>query len=72
LFADGQPPLQPGVPGRWLLPDADGDFDQLAGLMAGVSNMAQLWVAYSLLQGIVLIMLVVRCAGDRVLHLRSL
>jgi hypothetical protein len=60
LFADGQLPLQPGAPGRWLLPDADGDFDQLAGLLAGVSSMAQLWVAYSLLQGIVLMMLVIR------------
>jgi hypothetical protein len=60
LFTDGQQPLQPGVAGRWLLPDADGDFDALAGLVAGVSSMAQLWVAYSLLQGILLIMLVIR------------
>jgi hypothetical protein len=57
---NGQQPLQPGVAGRWLLPDADGDFDALAGLMAGVGSMAQLWVAYSLLQGIVLILLVLR------------
>jgi hypothetical protein len=60
LFKDGQQPLQSGVPGRWLLPDADGDFDALAGLMAGVGSMAQLWVAYSLLQDIVLILLVLR------------
>jgi hypothetical protein len=60
VLDNGQPPLQPGVAGRWLLPDADGDFDRLAALMAGVGSMAQLWVAYSLLQGIVLILLVVR------------
>jgi hypothetical protein len=60
VLDNGQPPLQSGVAGRWLLPDADGDFDRLAALMAGVGSMAQLWVAYSLLQGIVLILLVVR------------
>jgi hypothetical protein len=60
LFNEAQQPLQPGMAGRWLLPDADGDFDALAGLMAGVGSMAQLWVAYSLLQGIVLILLVLR------------
>jgi hypothetical protein len=60
LLDNGQQPLQPGVAGRWLLPDADGDFDALAGLMAGVGSMAQLWVSYSLLQGIVLILLALR------------
>jgi hypothetical protein len=70
LFDDGQQPLQPGVAGRCLLPDADGDFDALAGLVAGVSSMAQLWVAYSLLQGILLIMLVIRCGVNCVPHLQ--
>jgi hypothetical protein len=60
LLDNGQPPLQPGMAGRWLLADADGDFDALAALMAGVGSMAQLWVAYSLLQGIVLILAVLR------------
>lgn len=57
---NGQQPYQPGDPGRWLLPDADTDFDDLARLLAGVHSMSELWSAYTLVQGIVLIMLVFR------------
>lgn len=55
-----QPPYEPGDSGRWLLPDADHDFDDLAGLLDGVHSMNKLWSAYTLVQGIVLMLLIFR------------
>jgi len=56
----GRLPERPGDAGRWLLADADGDWDEWAGLMGGVHRMADLWAAYTLLQGIILVLLIFR------------
>ena len=58
VFRSGRLPRRPGDAGRWLLSDADGDWDELAGLMGGLRSMAELWAAYTMLQGIVLMLLV--------------
>jgi hypothetical protein len=58
VFKSGRLPSRPGDAGRWLLPDADGDWDDLAGLMGGLRSMAELWAAYTMLQGIILMLLV--------------
>lgn len=56
----GRLPERPGDTGRWLLADADGDWDEWAGLMGGVHRMADLWAAYTLLQGVILVLLIFR------------
>jgi hypothetical protein len=51
----------PGDPGRWMLADGDGGaFDAWARLMLGVHTMAGAWTAYSFVQGIILLLLIVR------------
>lgn len=64
VLRDGKLPEHPGDAGRWLLPDADGDWDEWAGLMADVHSMAGLWAAYTLLQGIILVLLIFRCVAS--------
>lgn len=57
----GWQPTSPGDAGRWLLPDAAaGDWAAWARLMLGVHTLAQLWAAYTLLQGIILVLLIVK------------
>jgi hypothetical protein len=46
----------PGSSGRWLLPDADGDMDALAGLLCGVSRCTAAWSLYGLVQCLVLLL----------------
>jgi hypothetical protein len=54
-------PIAPGNAGRWLLPDDSPEgWAAWAHLMAGVHNMTQLWSVYTLLQGIVLVLLIVK------------
>eukprot|EP00878_Enallax_costatus_P041294 GHUV01047951.1.p1 GENE.GHUV01047951.1~~GHUV01047951.1.p1 ORF type:complete len:135 (+),score=42.43 GHUV01047951.1:365-769(+) len=60
VLESSQPPYQPGDAGRWILPDADQDFDHLADLLDNVHRMNHLWSAYTLVQGIVLMLLVFR------------
>lgn len=58
VFKSGRLPERPGDAGRWLLPDADGDWDEWAALVGGVHSMAELWAAYTTLQGIILMLLI--------------
>lgn len=60
VLTHGRLPEGPGDAGRWLLPDADGDWDEWASLMGSVHSMADLWAAYTLLQGIILVLLILR------------
>jgi hypothetical protein len=60
VLKSGRLPERPGDAGRWLLPDADGDWDAWAQLLGGVHNMTNLWAAYITLQGVVLVLLVFR------------
>jgi hypothetical protein len=55
-------PTAPGDSGRWLLPDDESSegWAAWAHLMAGVHSMTQLWAVYTLLQGIVLVLLIVK------------
>jgi hypothetical protein len=54
-------PTAPGNAGRWLLPDDSAEgWRAWAHLMAGVHGMTQLWAVYTLLQGIVLVLLIVK------------
>jgi hypothetical protein len=54
-------PTAPGNAGRWLLPDESAaGWAAWAHLMAGVHGMTQLWEVYTLLQGIVLVLLIVK------------
>lgn len=53
-------PLLPGDAGRWLLPDDDHDFDHFAELLDDVWGLVNLWQQYTLLQGVVLILLTIR------------
>jgi hypothetical protein len=66
VLRSGRMPVRPGDAGRWLLPDADGDWDDWASLMAAVHSMVDLWAAYTLFQGIILVLLVFRWAGPQV------
>ena len=61
VLQDARPPESPGDAGRWLLPDADGaDWHAWAALVAGVHAATGLWSAYTLLQGIVLLLLILK------------
>lgn len=54
-------PTAPGNAGRWLLPDdSAAGWEAWAGLMAAVHRMTQLWAAYTLLQGLVLVLLIIK------------
>jgi hypothetical protein len=54
-------PTAPGNAGRWLLPDDSAEgWMAWAHLMAGVHGMTRLWEVYTLLQGIVLVLLIVK------------
>jgi hypothetical protein len=58
VLRSGRLPERPGAAGRWLLPDADSDWDDWAELLGGVHSMADLWAAYTTLQGIILVLLI--------------
>jgi hypothetical protein len=60
LLRSGRLPERPGDAGRWLLPDADGEWDDWADLVGGVRSMADLWTAYTTLQGVILVLLIFR------------
>lgn len=60
VLSGGQLPLAPGSAGRWLLPDASADWEAWASLMAVVHSMAGQWAAYTLLQGVVLVLLTLK------------
>jgi len=53
-------PAGPGSRGRWALPSSDKAFDQLAELLLVVQRSADLWTWYGLLQGVTLVLLIVR------------
>lgn len=61
VLRSGRLPVRPGDAGRWLLPDADGDWDDWAELLGGVHSMTDLWAAYTTLQGVILVLLIFRC-----------
>lgn len=60
VLKSGRLPERPGDAGRWLLPDADQDWDAWAELLGGVHSMTDLWAAYTTLQGFILVLLIVR------------
>lgn len=60
VFKSGRLPERPGDAGRWLLPDADSDWDDWAQLLGSMHIMTDLWAAYTTLQGVVLVLLVFR------------
>eukprot|EP00775_Hariotina_reticulata_P011535 gene11535-11678_t len=60
VLETGQMPVSPGAAGRWLLPEAAGDWDSWANLMDSVHVMSGLWAAYTLLQGIIMILLILK------------
>jgi hypothetical protein len=60
VLETGQMPTSPGAAGRWLLPEAAGDWDSWANLMGSVHVMSGLWAAYTLLQGIIMILLILK------------
>jgi hypothetical protein len=60
VLRSGRLPERPGDAGRWLLQDADGDWDDWAELLGGVHSMADLWAAYTTLQGVILVLLIFR------------
>jgi hypothetical protein len=60
VFRSGRLPSRPGDAGRWLLPDADGDWDEWAAVIGGLHSMVDLWAAYTTLQGFILVLLVFR------------
>jgi hypothetical protein len=60
VLETGQMPTSPGAAGRWLLPEAAGDWDSWAKLMGSVHVMSGLWAAYTLLQGIIMILLILK------------
>jgi hypothetical protein len=55
-------PSQSSLPGRHLLPDATGDFDTLAGVMASTHELVDMWFTYGIIQVFALVLLVARCA----------
>lgn len=57
---EDQLPMQPGAAGRWLLPDADDDFDELAWMLHQVHRITRLWSVYTLVQGVILLLLILR------------
>lgn len=56
----GAVPSRAGDPGRWALQTSDGSFDSWAQLMTAVHQMALVWGAYGIVQGVILILLIVR------------
>lgn len=57
----GQLPFEPGSAGRWLLPDAAaGDWNEWAALMGHVHETVGIWSVYTLLQGIILVLLTLK------------
>jgi len=46
VLETGQMPVSPGAAGRWLLPEAAGDWDSWANLMDSVHVMSGLWATY--------------------------
>ena len=56
-------PPQPSFPGRYLLPNATGDFDSLARVMASTHNLVDMWTTYGIIQAFTLVLLVARYAS---------
>ena len=54
-------PVQSALPGRHLLPNATGDFDALAKVMASTHQLVDMWAAYGIVQAFTLLLLVARC-----------
>lgn len=59
-FDAGQLPLEPGSAGRWILPSVTSDWHEWASLMQSLHSSVGVWSAYTLLQGIILVLLVVK------------
>lgn len=56
-------PVFPGDAGRWALPDAAVDeLDELGSVTGTAQRLADLWTAYALVQAVVIIGLIARCA----------
>jgi hypothetical protein len=53
-------PSQSSYPGRYLLPNATGDFDTLAGVMASTHKLVDMWTTYGIIQAFTLVLLVAR------------
>lgn len=57
-------PAAPGDPGRWLLPAQDaGEWEALNGVLTEARRLVDLWVAYGMVQAVVIIVLILRCGG---------
>ncbi len=55
-------PTAPGDPGRWLLPAQDaGEWEALNGVLTEARRLVDLWVAYGMVQAVVIIVLILRC-----------
>lgn len=61
VLEDGAPPVAPGDAGRWLLPDAAAPaWTAWGALLWSVHSASGLWSAYTLLQGIVLLLMIIK------------